>query len=156
MEYTADLSSYEGQQGYIAIRHFNCTDQNYLYVDDIGLYGSENWVTLSPNPTTESATLTGLTPNTGYEWQVQGVNCDGNGGTTEWSDVASFTTLEIPAVPVESITVTPDEIYPTVGATYSIVFTVLPADATNPAVTFTRWRNAASPSSRKYSFSAKR
>ena len=37
---------------------------------------------------------------------------------------------------VESITVTPNEIYPTVGATYSIVFTVLPADATNPAVTF--------------------
>ena len=102
VEYTADLSSYTGK-GYIAIHHFNCTDQNYLYVDDFGLYGSENWVALNPNPTTETANLTGLTPTienenhllpTTYEWQVQGVNCDGNGGTTEWSDVATFTTLE--------------------------------------------------------------
>ena len=93
VEYTADLSSYSGK-GYIAIHHFNCSDQNYLCVDDFGIYGSENWMTLSPNPTTESANLTGLTPNTTYEWQVQGNNCDGNGGTTEWSTVATFTTLE--------------------------------------------------------------
>ena len=93
VEYTADLSSYSGK-GYIAIHHFNCSDQNYLCVDDFGIYGSENWVALNPNPTTETANLTGLTPNTGYEWQVRGVNCDGNGGTTEWSDVATFTTLE--------------------------------------------------------------
>ena len=92
VEYTADLSSYSGQ-GYIAIHHFNCSDQNYLCVDDFGIYGSENWVALNPNPTTETANLTGLTPNTGYEWQVQGVNCDGNGGTTEWSEVSTFTTL---------------------------------------------------------------
>ena len=93
VEYTADLSSYTGK-GYIAIHHFNCSDQNYLCVDDFGIYGSENWVTLNPNPTTETANLTGLTPNTGYEWQVRGVNCDGNGGTTDWSDVATFSTLE--------------------------------------------------------------
>ena len=94
VEYTADLSSYAGQKGYIAIRHFNCTDQNYLYVDDFGLYGSENWVALNPNPTTETANLTGLTPNTRYEWQVQGNDCSGIGTTSEWSAVATFTTLE--------------------------------------------------------------
>ena len=94
VEYTASLSQYEGQQGYIAIRHFNCSDQYYLYVDDFGLYGSENWVTLNPNPTTETANLTGLSMNTTYEWQVQGVNCDGNGGTSDWSDMATFTTPE--------------------------------------------------------------
>ncbi len=93
VEYTADLSSYTGK-GYIAIHHFNCTNQNYLYVDDFGIYGSENWVTLSPNPTTETANLTGLSMNTTYEWQVQGNNCDGNGGTTEWSDLATFSTPE--------------------------------------------------------------
>ncbi len=102
VEYTADLSSYTGK-GYIAIHHFNCTNQNYLYVDDFGLYGNENWVTLNPNPTTETANLTGLTPiiendyhllPTTYEWQVQGVNCDGNGGTTDWSAPATFTTRE--------------------------------------------------------------
>ena len=35
--YTVDLSSYAGQTGYIAIRHFNCTDYFYLDVDDISL-----------------------------------------------------------------------------------------------------------------------
>ncbi len=135
VEYTADLSSYAGQQGYIAIHHFNCTDQYYLYVDDFGLYGTENWVSVNPNPTDATTTLTGLQPNTGYEWQVQGINCDGNGGTTEWSAVATFTTPEIPAVPVESITAS--DINLLIGATATITPTVLPADATNPVVTYT-------------------
>ena len=34
-EYTADLSSYAGQTGYIAIRHFNSYDQFAMVVDDI-------------------------------------------------------------------------------------------------------------------------
>ncbi|MCH5306944.1 MAG: choice-of-anchor J domain-containing protein [Prevotella sp.] len=34
-EYTADLSSYAGQAGWIAIRHFNVTDEFVLVVDDI-------------------------------------------------------------------------------------------------------------------------
>ena len=34
-EYTVDLSSYEGQEGYIAIRHFNSYDNYALVVDDI-------------------------------------------------------------------------------------------------------------------------
>ena len=34
-EYTVDLSSYAGQVGYIAIRHFNCYDNFALVVDDI-------------------------------------------------------------------------------------------------------------------------
>ena len=36
-EYTVDLSAYAGQQAYIAIRHFNCTDYFYLDVDDVAL-----------------------------------------------------------------------------------------------------------------------
>ena len=36
-EYTVDLGAYAGQQVYIAIRHFNCTDFFYLDVDDITL-----------------------------------------------------------------------------------------------------------------------
>lgn len=35
MEYTVDLSSYAGQTGYIAIRHYNCYDNFALVVDDI-------------------------------------------------------------------------------------------------------------------------
>ena len=34
-QYTVNLSSYNGQSGYIAIRHFNCHDQFYLNVDDV-------------------------------------------------------------------------------------------------------------------------
>ncbi len=34
-QYTVDLSSYNGQMGYVAIRHFNCTNMFYLVVDDI-------------------------------------------------------------------------------------------------------------------------
>ena len=93
VEYTADLSSYEGRQGYIAIHHFNCQDQRYLYVDDFGLYGTEDWVTVNPNPTDATVTLSGLTPMTGYEWQVQGLDCNTAGSATDWSAVATFTTL---------------------------------------------------------------
>ena len=36
-EYTVDLSAYAGQDIYVAIRHFNCTDMFILNVDDITL-----------------------------------------------------------------------------------------------------------------------
>ena len=35
MLYTVDLSAYAGQTGYVAIRHFNCSDMYFLDVDDI-------------------------------------------------------------------------------------------------------------------------
>lgn len=34
-EYSVDLSSFAGATGYIAIRHYNCTDLYYLVVDDV-------------------------------------------------------------------------------------------------------------------------
>ena len=114
---------------------FLMSDQSGDGVDVTITDGGTAWTTV--NNVTNPYTLTNLTSATGYEFQVQGNNCDGNGGTTNWSASGFFTTIDVPAIPVESITVTPDEIYPTVGATYSIVFTVLPADATISAVTFT-------------------
>jgi len=41
-QYSVDLSSYAGQQVYIAIRHFNCSDWFYLDVDDVELSVSRN------------------------------------------------------------------------------------------------------------------
>ena len=35
MKYEADLSAYAGQEVWVAIRHFNCSDQYFLDVDDI-------------------------------------------------------------------------------------------------------------------------
>ena len=46
-EYTVDLSAYAGQDIWVAIRHFNCTDQFILNVDDITLGGG----TPGPGPT---------------------------------------------------------------------------------------------------------
>ena len=48
-----------------------------------------DWITV--DNVTRPYKLTGLTPDTYYEWQVQGILDD---GTTEWSVSSSFTTLE--------------------------------------------------------------
>jgi len=48
---TVDLSAYAGQTGYIAVRHFNCTDQFYLNVDDFTLTYNDTPVTPDPDPT---------------------------------------------------------------------------------------------------------
>ena len=47
-----------------------------------------------------SIVITDLTPNTTYRWKVKGVDCDGNGGNTEWSEMSFFTTL-ISCYPVD-------------------------------------------------------
>ena len=58
-EYRADLSQYEGQMIYIAIRHFDCTDRYKLDVDDVTIIAgdidavAENEIEacIAPNPT---------------------------------------------------------------------------------------------------------
>ncbi len=49
-----------------------------------------------------STVITDLTPNTTYRWKVKGVDCDGNGGNTEWSEMSFFTT-HISCYPVNSL-----------------------------------------------------
>ena len=105
VEYTADLSAYAGQQGYIAIRHFNSSDMYRLNVDDFGVF-LEPWTTVTASG--NSTELTGLDPETTYQVQVQGVCED---GVTAWSEVLEFTTTEEivpdepdePDVPVEPV-----------------------------------------------------
>ena len=89
-EVSIDLSSYAGQQGYIAIHHV-FYDGFVLFLDDFGIYGDEipagDWVTVNvDNP---YAIIENLKTETTYEWQVQG-NC--SDGTTDWSESATFTT----------------------------------------------------------------
>ena len=90
-EYTYDLSAYTGQQGYIAIRHFNCTDMFSLNVDNFAILGNEipagDWIVVETGDT--SVDLTGLEMGTEYEYTVIGIK-DGeeNAGTP----VASFIT----------------------------------------------------------------
>ena len=67
-EYTADLSEYDGQKGYIGIRHFNSYGNYQLLLDDFTVYGGDNWMTI--DNATSGTTITGLQPNTEYEYQV--------------------------------------------------------------------------------------
>ena len=75
VEYIVNLSQYAGTQGYIAIRHFNCSDQYRLDVDDFGLYvansPSDAWQEVEVTGTT--AVITGLNPGSYYAYQVVGI-----------------------------------------------------------------------------------
>ena len=89
-EYSYSLSAYAGQTIQLAI-NCNSDDKFALFIDDI-FVGNAGW----SDPISVAGatyTLTGLDMNSNYIWQVQGVNCDGNGSTTDWAS-ASFTTGE--------------------------------------------------------------
>lgn len=103
--YTVDLSAYEGQEGYVAIRHFDCTDQFILNVDDIYISGTAktagNWVTIETSD--KSVTLEGLEPNTEYEFEVIGIM---NHQPDASSSFYTFTTLDRNPAPFD-IVITP-------------------------------------------------
>jgi hypothetical protein len=97
-EVVIDLSSYAGQQGYIAIHHVSY-DANYLFIDDFGIYATQEageWI--NATSTTNSLDITGLTSETNYVFQVQAV-C-GTDDESGWSD-ANFTTPDGCAVPTD-------------------------------------------------------
>lgn len=49
-QFSVDLGAYSGQQGYIAVRHFNCTDQFQLNVDDFMLTYEDTPIIPTPPP----------------------------------------------------------------------------------------------------------
>ena len=89
-KYTVDLSAYSGQ-GYVAIRHFNCTDMFLLDIDDIEI-ASSSW-TVNTGLNNTEVTISSLAAETTYVFQVQGVNAGCTGGLTDWSESFYFTTL---------------------------------------------------------------
>ncbi len=91
-EVSIDLSAYDGQQCYIAIRH-DYTNGFFIMVDDFGIYG---WS--EPIPVSDTTyTAENLRPDTYYLWQVQ-ANCGDEDGTSFWSE-GDFTTLIACPVP---------------------------------------------------------
>ena len=71
-QYTADLSAYSGL-GYVAIRHFNCSEEWRLIVDDITIVQpNSSWTAV--NYAINPYTLTNLTPGTQYQVKVRS-NC---------------------------------------------------------------------------------
>lgn len=91
-KYTIDLSSYGGQVGYVAIRHFNVTDMFLLLIDDMVFESTSETPWIYKNGVTaQPVALTGLNENTIYEVQVQAVNSDNS--TSEWGE-GEFATAE--------------------------------------------------------------
>jgi hypothetical protein len=81
---------------YFAIQTTDAFEGVGLVLDYFGVYApaveAGEWVEVEN--ATSPLDITGLNPKTWYEWQVQGVNCDGEGGTTEWSASDYFLTPE--------------------------------------------------------------
>ena len=110
-----------GDKIYIAASNGNVGGRQDDYVFEPGmtyeftpsLYGSNDGidVTITDNNTwmlvegvNNPYTLANLSPETTYQYKVQGVNCDGNGGTTDWSASATFTTGEFYTKDIEAYT----------------------------------------------------
>lgn len=95
VKYTVSLAPYAGEYGYIAIEHLGGA-QLYLAVDDFRVFNADTlggaWQTVED--VNSPYHLTGLTPDTKYEWYVIGKNCDGEGATTDPSQTSTFTTPE--------------------------------------------------------------
>ena len=75
---------------YVCLKYTPNSNNNNsnLAIDDIRIFTGEAWKTIS---TTESTvTITGLLPETEYEYQVQSVVGD---NTSDWTAIATFTTL---------------------------------------------------------------
>ena len=95
--YTFDLGPYAGEQGYIAIRHFNVTDMYILNVTNFYMAGETPDVPAGEWTVVENVevpyTIEGLAPETKYEVQVQGVVDQLEKTTTDWTNSVFFTTL---------------------------------------------------------------
>ena len=138
-EYTVDLSAYADQDIWVAIRHFNCTDQWFLCIDDIALTpGCSALYTEG-----QSCTVT-ATPNTNYRfvnWIKDGnVVSSDNPFTFEVTENADYEalfalqafTVDIDVDPVEGGVVTGNGTY-AYGETANVK--VIP----NPNYRFTGW-----------------
>lgn len=88
-QFTYDLSTYAGHQGYIAIRHYNVSDQFILLIDDFDISSAGEWTELTTTST--SINLTNLDMETDYEVQVR-ADCDED-GLSGWTSSEDFTTL---------------------------------------------------------------
>jgi hypothetical protein len=97
-QYIVDLSQFEGQQGYVAFRHFNCSDMFRLNIDNVMIGNpAPEWIYV--NDIAElNYLIEGLEENTAYEVQVQATNGQ---KTSNWTESVIFTTLQGGSEPTE-------------------------------------------------------
>ena len=89
-EQTVDLSTYAGQSGHIAFRHYNCTDRDFMFIDAISLTKTNEFPWNYVNNVTSTYTIEDLIPETDYEVQVQGGH---RFALSDWTASSYFTTL---------------------------------------------------------------
>lgn len=100
--YEFDLSEYAGQDGFVAIRHYDVSGQFLLDVDDITITPPSSaeetpWIIVNDIDST-SYEMTALEAETPYEVQVQAAYADGN---SEWTKSVNFTTTINNTVPFD-------------------------------------------------------
>ena len=89
-QFSVDLSDYAGMEGYVAIRHFDCSDWFILDIDDI-TFGTDvfgDWITLEN--ITENPVVLDVEEETTYEVHVQALCEDDE--ISDWSTSIYFTT----------------------------------------------------------------
>ena len=115
--YTVDLSDFDGAMGYIIFRHYNCTDQYAIYIDDVFI-GNPNAEIINPaewvyaNDLTDTEyTIDGLNPETKYEVQVQAVKTveGADPDVSDWTELTAFTTLALGETVTVSVAATDGE-----------------------------------------------
>ena len=85
---------------YIAFRATASDQSHCIFIDNLRIINAatiNEWEETVSNVNAATLDITGLDPNTEYDWQVQGNLTE---GTTEWSAPASFTTL--PGMAIEA------------------------------------------------------
>ncbi len=94
---SVDLSSFAGQEGYVAFR-LTDEDQDFLFIDDVTISApiAGDWTTV--NGVTSPYALEGLTLETQYVVQVQAVYADGE---SNWTSPVTFTTTSPNDAPTE-------------------------------------------------------
>ena len=94
---SVDLSSFAGQEGYVAFR-LTDEDQDFLFIDDVTISApiAGDWTTV--NGVTSPYALEGLTLETQYVVQVQAVYADGE---SRWTSPVTFTTTSTTAAPTD-------------------------------------------------------
>ena len=93
-EKNTDLTEYAGQTVYLAIRHFDVTNQFYFNVDDFMVTATAatvaEWI---EEPVLSSPVeLVGLNPGTIYEYQIDAICGDDN---DNWTAINTFSTMPL-------------------------------------------------------------
>ncbi|MBR4130723.1 MAG: choice-of-anchor J domain-containing protein [Bacteroidaceae bacterium] len=105
-QYVVDLGNYSGQ-GYVAILHHDCYDEDLLCVDDIVItQPTAGWTNLTPSGSTYTFPEEALDPETNYQVEVQigGKWYGTHFTTTSYNPVPA----EVNANPVGQFTATPN------------------------------------------------